>query len=224
MKILIVSATAAEVQPFMQLHSLSSKSIQTFHTKEHSATLLITGVGMAITAFALGKLLDGEKFDLALNIGVSGSFNNKLKIGSVVQVVKDRFGDLGVEDDEIFLDVFNLKLIEANEFPFQDGWIHNSSVLQSAALQLLPKVSAITVNKAHGNEKSIVKIAAHYSPDIESMEGAAFCYACAMSRIPYLQIRSVSNKIEKRNQRNWDIPLAVKKLNDWLMLFLEELK
>lgn len=224
MKILIVSATVAEILPFIQSHSLSEELFQTFHTQGHSVSILITGVGMTMTAFAMGKWLAKEKFDIALNIGVAGSFNKEMKIGSVVNVTQDRFGDSGVEDDEVFMDVFDLKLADANTFPFRDGWIHNDSVLQLSILYSLSKARAITVNKAHGNEKSIAKIRTHYSPDIESMEGAAFCYACAVSQVPYLQIRAVSNKIEKRNPQNWNIPLAVKKLNEWVLLFLAELK
>lgn len=224
MKVLIVSATVAEVQPFMQAYSLSEQPFQTIQTGSHSISLLITGVGMTMTAFSLGQLFVKGKFDIALNIGVAGSFNREMNIGMVVNVLSDRFGDLGAEDDDVFLDVFNLKLAEANEFPYSNGWIHNNSAVPSVLLQSLLPAHAITVNKAHGNEKSIIKAVTHYQPDIESMEGAAFSYACAVSNIPYLQIRAISNRVEKRNQMKWNIPLAVKNLNDWLLLFLKELK
>ena len=35
-----------------------------------------------------------------------------------------------------------------------------------------------------------------------------------MCNIPCLQIRSVSNKVEKRDLQKWDIDLAVKNLNE----------
>jgi len=44
------------------------------------------------------------------------------------------------------------------------------------------------------------------------MEGAAFFYACLLEGITCTQIRTISNKVEKRNKDNWDIPLAVKNL------------
>jgi futalosine hydrolase len=47
------------------------------------------------------------------------------------------------------------------------------------------------------------------------MEGAAFFYACRQFNIPCLQIRAVSNYVEKRNRDNWDIPLAIKNLNNF---------
>ena len=44
------------------------------------------------------------------------------------------------------------------------------------------------------------------------MEGAAFFYACLFEGITCSQIRTISNRVEKRNRDNWDIPLAVKDL------------
>ena len=46
------------------------------------------------------------------------------------------------------------------------------------------------------------------------MEGAAFFQVCEKFNIPCLQIRSVSNKVEKRDLQKWDIDLAVKNLNE----------
>lgn len=46
------------------------------------------------------------------------------------------------------------------------------------------------------------------------MEGAAFFFACNRFKIPCLQLRSVSNYMEKRNVKNWNIPLALRLLNE----------
>jgi futalosine hydrolase len=98
--------------------------------------------------------------------------------------------------------------------------LYNDSVLTSPMLNPLFHVRGVTVNKVHGNEKSIARITELYQPDIESMEGAAFAYACAMHKLPYFQIRAISNYVERRNRESWNIPLAVKNLNDWLLLFV----
>jgi len=49
---------------------------------------------------------------------------------------------------------------------------------------------------------------------VESMEGAAFFMACEQFEIPCIQIRAISNKVEKRNTANWDLSLAIKNLNN----------
>ena len=49
--------------------------------------------------------------------------------------------------------------------------------------------------------------------DIETMEGASVFKVCEEFNIPCLQIRSISNRIEKRNTDQWDLDLAIRNLN-----------
>ncbi len=44
-----------------------------------------------------------------------------------------------------------------------------------------------------------------FNPVTESMEGAALHYVCLMEKIPFLQIRSISNYIGERNKKKWDM-------------------
>jgi futalosine hydrolase len=90
----------------------------------------------------------------------------------------------------------------------------NTISVKNSVIDALETVSALTVNTAHGDEKSIEKIKTLFNPQVESMEGAAFFYACLFEGITCSQIRTISNKVEKRNRDSWDIPLAVKNLCD----------
>jgi futalosine hydrolase len=45
------------------------------------------------------------------------------------------------------------------------------------------------------------------------MEGAAFAYACALSGLPYAQVRAISNVVERRNRGAWKLDLAIDNLN-----------
>jgi futalosine hydrolase len=45
-----------------------------------------------------------------------------------------------------------------------------------------------------------------YNADIESMEGAALHYVCAMQQIPFIQIRGISNMVGERDKTKWKIP------------------
>ncbi|RYY32368.1 MAG: futalosine hydrolase, partial [Sphingobacteriaceae bacterium] len=68
---------------------------------------------------------------------------------------------------------------------------------------------------------SIQKTAKRVNVQLESMEGAAFFYACRQMDLPCVQIRAVSNYIEKRNRDAWKIGLAVKNLNTFAGEFLK---
>ena len=92
----------------------------------------------------------------------------------------------------------------------------------SEVLKLMPGVNAVTVNTISGTEESIARIRNKFNPDIETMEGASFFYICAVEKIPFLAVRSVSNYVEPGSRSSWNIPLAVDnlalKVHELLML------
>ena len=55
------------------------------------------------------------------------------------------------------------------------------------------------------------------------MEGLAFYYVCYLLQKDCIEIRSISNYVEKRNKENWDIKGAIKNLNQTLFDLLESL-
>ena len=108
---------------------------------------------------------------------------------------------------------------DGNDFPFENGLIKSEHAIKHG----LRKVRGITVNKVHGNEKSIKQVQSRLSPDIESMEGAAFFYACKMSKVNFIQIRAISNYVEKRNKNSWQIELALSNLASELKQILNQI-
>ena len=217
MKLLIVSATPQEINPFLKAFSLSvnvfTRTSSQWGTDQ--IDVLISGVGMTHTAFFLGKYL-GDGYDLVLNAGIAGSFSKLLTIGETVHVLEDCFADLGAEDDEQFLSIDKMGLPGTYEVKNEQPYLHPS-------LTKLPTVVAATVNKSHGNTQSIELFLKHRSADIESMEGAAFLMACNHYRVKAIQVRTISNYVEKRDRNHWNIPLAVKNLNEWLISFVKEI-
>jgi futalosine hydrolase len=167
--------------------------------------VLITGVGMVATAAQVARRLAGGPYDVALNLGVCGSFDPALGPGTVVHVVSDRLAELGAEDGDAFLTLRDLKLEG-------DAEVVNDAPPPNAALRALPAVRGITVNTVHGNERTIDAVVRRCQPQVESMEGAAFMYACALSGVPFAQVRAVSNVVERRNRAAWRLDDAVRNL------------
>jgi futalosine hydrolase len=216
-KLTLTSATPFEIAPLQQwLQDHFEPQKDGSYTKgDLTIHCLITGVGMVKTAFHLATHLAQAKPHLLINAGIAGTYVDRFPMGSVVHVVADRFGDLGVEEaNGDFTDVHQMDLIPPNEFPFQNGWLLNPD---AAEYDFLPKAIGITVNKVHGTQLSIYNIVEKYQPEVESMEGAAFAYACLCAPVKFLQIRSISNKVEPRNRANWDLPLAIDRLNEVLI-------
>jgi futalosine hydrolase len=219
MNVLLVAATPEEIS-FLHLPLILGLN-QVSNKK--NLEILISGVGIMATTFHLTEALNQKKYNLVINAGIAGSFSREIKIGEVVEVTSEIIGDLGAEDDGVFLDIFDLQLSEKNIFPFHDGMLQNNNPYASQFLSSLKKTKGLTVNKVHGNASSIDKIKRKYQVDVESMEGAACFYVCKQKNIPCVQLRSISNYIEKRNRADWNIALAIKNLNQAIEGFLDEM-
>jgi futalosine hydrolase len=225
MKLLIVSATSLEIKPFvteMGKGRLMKNRVTRYRYKNFQIDVLVTGVGMVTTAVATTIALARYKYDVVFNVGICGSFNREIPIGTVLNITSDCLPETGAEDGEHFLSIIDLKLLDQDEFPFEGGKLVNDSVFKSSLINGLLIAAGATVNTVHGNTSSINTFLARHKVDVESMEGAAFMYSCKMNLIRHLQIRSVSNYIEDRNVSNWDIPLAVNNLNRFILDLLNE--
>ena len=210
----IIAATPFEISPiheFLKTH-FEDKKANIFEKNGLTVQILITGVGIPLMAYSLGQYFSFAKPDLAINAGIAGAFpNGNLDIGDVVNVVTERFADLGIEKaDGTFEDVHEAGLIDPNEFPFENGILFNPT---AKSHHFLPQVNGLTINKVHGTKSSIAAIRSKYDADIESMEGAAFFLAALNTKVEFLEIRAISNYVEPRNKNNWNIPLAIDNLN-----------
>jgi futalosine hydrolase len=205
MHVLIVTATSMEIAPLVAtFHQTADrgKHLTSHRHAGHEVDVLVTGVGMVPTAAWCAHVLALNSYDLALNFGVCGSFDRALAPGTVVHVVADRIAELGAEDDGAFLTMAELNLPGDYEFV-------NHAPPANAALQQLPAVTAISVNTVHGNPRTIAEVTARFNPQVESMEGAAFMCACQIGRIPFAQVRAVSNIVEQRNRGAWQMADAI---------------
>ncbi len=201
MRVLIVAATHAEIEPLTCLN----------HPRTDH---LITGVGIAATAAALGRHLALHRYDLAINLGIAGSFDRSIALGGLVEISEDTFSELGAEDGETFHPLATLGLGENTYCP--------TAHLRDLGLSL-PPAKAITVNTVHGADPSIAIAIQRWHPQTESMEGAAFFLACHAAAVPCLQIRAISNYVERRARERWQIGPAIANLNQFAITLIERL-
>ena len=202
MNILLAAATEHEIALLRKINC------------KHSLSFLVTGIGMISTTYSLTKYFTSTKPDLAINCGIAGSFKRDINIGEMVRVQEDILAEFGAEDDLKILSPDEINLDA--EFIFHDTFDHES-------LNKIKQVKSITVNRVHGNENSIKNILARLNPDTESMEGAAFFFVCKKENIPSIQLRTISNFVEKRNKNAWNIPLAIENLTNEIKKILNEI-
>jgi len=216
MNLLVTAATALEIKPFQEYLA------QNGAPENCQVDILIGGIGLMHTAWHLGRELARKKPDLAIQAGIAGSFRRNWPLGQVVVIGSEQFGDLGVDDNGTFKDLFDTGLWPAGLSPFNG----NSLVNTFSGLPFVPELplaKGISINMVTGSPASIERLEQKYAPDIESMEGAAFHFACLQEGVPFLQLRSISNYVEARDRSKWNIPLAVKQLNETLISLVEQL-
>jgi len=207
MNLLIVAATEFEIAPYLNTN--------------YQADILITGVGIPATIFHLTKKLITKKYDLVIQAGIAGTFNDQLSLSNVVMVKKDTFGDIGIEEKGKLFSLFETGFIDKNDFPYTNGWIINDNTLLENID--LPVVNAITINKIGDNILQNKVVREKFLADIESMEGAAFHYVCMQEKIKFLQLRSISNRVGERDKSKWQLKNAIINLNNELIKITEKI-
>jgi futalosine hydrolase len=212
LRILIVTATQTESDSLIKIPGMKITT-EGFLFRDHEITLLVTGVGTVATSWALTKFISSQsKPDLAINAGIAGSYSGDFREGEVVVPVSDCFADAGITTDKGFLTLAEAGLEDPDRFPFKGGRLFADNRFVARAVEACRPVNAVTVNTATGYQNDIRMISDRYHPDIETMEGAAFFYVCLRENIPFLALRAVSNMVENRTRKKWNIPLALDSL------------
>jgi futalosine hydrolase len=216
MNVLIVSATEAEIAPFTEY-------MQHANLREGIAGgILYTGVGMTNTAYELTKYLQQGRYDLVLQVGVAGSYRKDIAPGSMVFVTSDQYGDLGAEDHDEYIDIFEMGLIDKDTRPYVIGKLY-TPLMPIHNRITLKQVSGLTVNTVSGSECTIKMRNDKYHCDIETMEGVALHYVCLKEKVSFAQVRAISNYVTPRNRSEWKMKEAIINLNEWLIAFINGL-
>jgi futalosine hydrolase len=215
MHMLLVSATDFEVSEIIPW--LNNPGI---HHNASKPELLISGVGQLKTSYALQKKINIKRPDLVIQAGFGGS-NSKEDIGKVFLIRSEKIADLGVMEKTGFTSIFDMGLEQPDHFPFREGKLLNP-YLSLLGWTGLPVMDGETVNEIKSAD--FPGFQPNDSPVVESMEGAALHYVCLMEKIPFLQIRSVSNVTGDRDKSRWKIKEARESLHKSLVLLFQKLE
>ena len=205
--ILVVAATAKEINPFIELTRTGDIN---------NADILISGIGLAASTYHLAKQFSLKKYDLVIQAGVAGCFDLRIPLGAVLAVKQDAIADQSVVELERLKTLFDLNLVPQDQYPYKKGWLINTNkgVLKKTKLKT---IKGISVNQISTSKQMIKFYRDVFDPVTESMEGAALHYVCLMENVPFVQIRSISNYIGERNKKKWDMMDSIMNLNDSLM-------
>jgi futalosine hydrolase len=226
-RILLVTATAFEVQPALERYGCTERwtrglGIAGTHIQTETCDVLVSGVGQLQSAVHITSCLRSQHYDLVIQAGLAGSFSPQYPKCSVVSVTDEVLADLGAESESGYLDIADMGLLAVNQPPFTEGELRNPhrELLEQTGL---PLVRSATVNRTLSDPRSIGWIAGRYRPDVVNMEGAALFHACLTLGVPFLELRAVSDLVGPRDKAAWDIPGAVRALNEHVVRVIDRL-
>jgi futalosine hydrolase len=216
MNCLVVAATVIEITPFLERYR--ARKDLPVHV---NIDVLITGIGLTATTYSITRQLRIKRPDLIIQAGVGGCFDNTVSLGSVLAIKQEAIADQSVIELDKLKTLFDLKLVPQDQYPYTKGWLVNKSeILKKVKLK---KVKAVSTNEITTSKQKVKFYKETFDPVVESMEGASLHYVCLMEKIPFLQIRSVSNYIAERNKKNWNMKESIINLNNELISLLNKL-
>ena len=202
---------------------------------------VVSGMGKTNAAHAATLLIEKFSLDLVILFGVGGAYPaSGLRIGDIAVAVKEVYGDEGVLTKDGFrgTEAIGIPFLKKkgksyfNEFPLdkrlvQDllGIIPPCPPLEKGGRGNFQIRSGIfvTVSTCTGTRKRAIELEKRFGALCENMEGAAIAHICALYGTPVAEMRGISNIVEDRNRRKWDIPLAAGNCQSLVMEVLKSL-
>ena len=204
---------------------------------KRAVRLVETGIGAVNAAHALTCALQMGLPGLVLQVGVGGAYLSAgLRIGDVAVASEENYGDIGVRtrDGWQSADLIGIPVLEReeayfNRFPLEREWVNEAEELlrevewegDDVAVRIGPFV---TVQECSGVAELGREREERFGAVCENMEGAAAAHLCRLYGVPFLEVRGISNLVEDRRRKNWNLPLACQRAQRAALLLLENLE
>ena len=177
------------------------------------------GVGKVNAAHSATLILENNEIDFLIHFGIAGAYSDAV-IGDVIVAESENYGEEGVMTGEGWkpMDFTGFALVKNkieyfNTFPM-DRKLSQLAINASKEIGLNTHAGHfITVSRCSGTRISGEIMQKRFNGLCENMEGAAVAHICAMYGVPMIEIRGISNLIEDRDLKKWNIPLAVLNCN-----------
>ena len=166
------------------------------------------GVGPAAAAAGTARLLAlaeaaGTPFSAVISAGIAGGFPGRADVGATVIGARSIAADLGAESPDGFLPIDALGFGEAARDADPELLKALTAALPGAVVGDILTLATVTGTTATAERLA----AAHPAAVAEAMEG--FGAATAAGRLPFLELRTISNVIGPRDRAAWRLPEAL---------------
>jgi futalosine hydrolase len=200
---------------------LGNKSIIAGTIADQQVILCVGGMGKVNAAHAATLMLVEFAPEALIVFGVGGAYpSSGAAIGDVALAHEEIAGDEGVLTHEGFKDTeyIGIPLLKTassviyNAYPAPEALLKRA--LNSLTVSAVPEGSKVhcgpfvTLSTCTGTAQRAKELEDRHQGLCENMEGAAIAHVAGLHTIPWLEVRGISNIVEDRDLRKWDIPRA----------------
>ena len=202
---LIICAIKNEAKPFLTaLENVKEEkcaSLKVHHGTINGVEVSVVrcGVGLKKAATATQILIDNFTISRIVMSGTAGGVEEKLKIGDTII------------SEEILYHESNIKLLQnASSFdayiPFnadEDLLLNAKKAIENKPLSQAVYFGRITSGSKFLSGKGFKEVAEKFHPMCVDMETAAVAHVCAINKIPFIAVRSITDTPEKSGILNF---------------------
>lgn len=194
--------------------------------------LSASGIGKVNAAAATAALIERCRPGLVINTGCAGAYpGSGLAIGELAMAGEEILGDEGVQTSAGWQDLWEMKLPSLargdlqyyNEVPLSGEATARAEEMAQRHGTRLVRGRFVTVSTCSGSRERGEELALRFGAVAENMEGAAVALTSLRYGIDCLEIRGISNHVEERDMRRWNIPAAVEAAQRFVLAYIEEM-
>lgn len=188
------------------------------------------GVGKVNAAAAAAVLIDRCQPQLVVNTGCAGAYSGSgLGLGSLVVASEEVLADDGVVAADGWKDLryMNLPSVEQggvsyyNVLPLSRHAAEKAMEVAGCCGVSLMRGRFATVSTCSGTSLYGAELYGRWNALVESMEGGAVAQVCLRCGVDCLEIRGISNMVEERDLKRWDVGRAVEAAQGFVLKYIE---
>lgn len=225
--ILVIAAVQGELEPLMenmintQTGRVGQREVLTGRLREKDVLACVTGPGQNNAVQALTAVIENHPPWLIVQTGCGGAFKGSgLKIGDVGIATEEIDVHLGLEngDPQKPVKALPFPVLTGNSAGERNKWMLNEKWVDDAFMVLsrpeagdrfqIKKGPFVTTQTITATDQRADDLFQWYQPVLEAMEGAGCAQVAALYGLPFIEIRSASNYVGTRNEKEWNLPLA----------------
>lgn len=208
-KILIITATDEEIEAikakFENLEEIKVRDLTCWKGMANQKSYILTkaGIGKVNAARVTQLLIDSFDIEYAINIGAAGAVNEMLEIGDIViaeKLVQHDFDTTAFGDERGYITGVG-KYFTSDENLIKAC----SEIIENSKINTKSIFGIIATGDMFCTKNEIKEfIRNEFNADCVEMEGASIAQVCTLNKIPFLVIRSISDKLNGSNEIDYN--------------------